>query len=57
MLLTPPLTFACGRFSLIHFVAFDEIDGVVVVLLHAGRDGEDVRIENDVLRRKADLVA
>ena len=26
------------------------------MLLHAGRDGEDVRIENDVLRRKADAI-
>ena len=34
----------------------DEVDRVVVVLLDAGRDGEDVRIENDVLRREADLV-
>ena len=34
----------------------DEIDRVVVVLLHAGRDREDVRIENDVLRREADLI-
>ena len=34
----------------------DEIDGVVVVLLDAGADGEDVGIENDVLGREADLV-
>ncbi len=34
----------------------DEVDGVVVVLLDAGRDGEDVRVEDDVLGRKADLV-
>ncbi len=34
----------------------DEVDGVVVVLLHAGGDGEDVRVEDDVLGRKADLV-
>ena len=33
----------------------DEGDAVVVVLLDAGRDGEDVRIEDDVFRRKADL--
>jgi hypothetical protein len=31
----------------------DEIDGVVVVLLDAGADGEDVRVEDDVLRREA----
>ena len=34
----------------------DEGDAVAVVLLHAGGDGEDVRIEDDVLRRKADAV-
>ena len=32
----------------------DERDGVGVVLLHAGRDGEDVRVEDDVLGREAD---
>ena len=35
---------------------FDEGDAVAVVLLHAGRDGKDVGIEDDVLRRKADAV-
>ena len=34
----------------------DEVNRVVVVLLHAGGDGEDVRIEDDVFGRKADLV-
>ena len=34
----------------------DEVDRVVVVLLEAGGDGEDVRIENDVLRRESRLV-
>jgi hypothetical protein len=34
----------------------EEIDGVVVVLLDAGRDGEDVGIEDDVLGRETDLV-
>ena len=34
---------------------FDEIDRVVVVFLDAGRDGEDVRIEDDVFRRKSDF--
>ena len=34
----------------------DEIDAVAVVLLHAGGDGEDIGIEDDVLGRKADLV-
>src|ERR1700720_3768127 len=31
-------------------------DAIAVVLLHAGGDGKDIRIENNVLRRKADLV-
>jgi len=31
----------------------DEVDGVVVVLLDAGRDGEDVRVEDDVRRLEA----
>ena len=35
---------------------FDEIDAIAVVLFHAGGDGEDVGIEDDVLRREADLV-
>ena len=35
---------------------FEEIDGVVVVLLDAGGDGEDVRVENDVLGREAEGV-
>ena len=34
----------------------DEIDGVIGVLLHAGADREDVRIENDVLRREPDFL-
>ena len=33
----------------------DEIDAVIVVLLDAGGDGEDVGIEDDVFRRKADF--
>ena len=33
----------------------DEGDAVAVVLLDAGRDGEDVRVEDDVLGRKAGL--
>ena len=33
----------------------DEGDAVAVMLLDAGRDREDVRIEDDVLGRKADL--
>ncbi len=34
----------------------DEVDRVVVVLLHAGGDGEDVGVEDDVFGREADLV-
>ena len=34
----------------------DECVGVIVVLLDAGGDGEDVRIKNDVLRREAHLI-
>ena len=34
----------------------DEIDGVVVVLLDAGADGEDVGVEDDVFGREADAV-
>ena len=33
----------------------DEVDAVAVMLLDAGRDGEDVRVEHDVFRRKARL--
>ena len=34
----------------------DEGDAVAVVLLDAGGDGEDVRVEDDVLGREADLL-
>ena len=34
----------------------DEVDAVIVVLLDAGGDGEDVRVENDILRREAGLL-
>ncbi len=34
----------------------DEVDAVAVVLFDAGRHGEDVRIEDDVLGREADLL-
>jgi hypothetical protein len=34
----------------------DEVDRVVVVLLDAGGDREDVRVEDDVLGREADLL-
>ena len=32
----------------------DEIDAVIVVFLDPGRHGEDVRVEDDILRREAD---
>ena len=34
----------------------DEIDAVVVVLFEAGGDGEDIRVEDDVLRREIELL-
>ncbi len=34
----------------------DEVDGVVVVLLHSGGDRQNVRVEDDVFRREADFV-
>ncbi len=34
----------------------DEIHRVVVVFLDAGGDREDIRVEDDVLRREADLL-
>src|SRR3546814_12021492 len=32
----------------------DEVDGIIVMLLEPRRDREEMGIENDVLRRKAD---
>ena len=34
---------------------FDEVERVAIVLLDAGGNGEDIGIEDDVLRRKTDL--
>ena len=34
----------------------DEVDGVAVVLGHAGGHGEDVRVDDDVVRREAGLL-
>ncbi len=34
----------------------DEIDAVIVVLFDAGRDGKDVRVENNVFRPEADFL-
>ena len=53
---TPPETLACGRLALIQRVALMKSSGVVIVLVHAGGDGEYVRVEDDVFRREADLV-
>jgi hypothetical protein len=49
---TPPEIWACGRVSRI-VGRLDEVDAVIVVLFDAGRDGEDVRIEDDVFGREA----
>ena len=53
---TPPETLAWGRLALIQRVARMKSTRVVVVLFHAGGDGEDVGVEDDVFRRKADFV-
>ena len=52
---TPPEIWTCGRVCADLPRRLDEVDAVVVVLLDAGRDGEDVRVEDDVLGRKAGL--
>ena len=45
----PPLTLAPGKLLLDPPRRLDEIHGIIVVLLHPGRDGQDVGIENDIL--------
>ena len=55
-LLTPPLILTPGQRRLDDARRLDEVDGVVVVLLEAGGDGEDVRIEDDVGRIEAGLL-
>jgi hypothetical protein len=35
---------------------FDEVDRVPVMFLDARRHGEDVRVEDDIFRRKTDLL-
>ncbi|MDT4856516.1 hypothetical protein FQZ97_909090 [compost metagenome] len=35
---------------------FNEIDAVIIVLIDAGRDRKDVRIEDDVFRRETNLL-
>ena len=56
MLETPPETLAPGRFCLDPAGGVDEIERVVVVLLDAGGDGQDVGIEDDVVRVEADFI-
>ena len=55
MLLTPPEILAPGQCSFDLPGGLDEVDRVVVVLLDARGDGQDVGVEDDVFRRKADL--
>ena len=45
-----------GELALDRAARLDVGDRVAVVLRHAGGDGEDVRIEDDLLGREADLV-
>ena len=52
----PPLVFAPGQRSLISGSASMNAFANSVVLLDPGRDREHVRVEDDVLRREADLV-
>ena len=46
----------CGRVAVISPRRLDEVDAVIVVLLDAGRHGEDVGVEDDVLGREAGLL-
>ncbi len=46
----------CGSVAVISPRRLDEVDAVVVVLLDAGRDREDVGVEDDVFGREADLL-
>ena len=52
----PPLVFAPGQRSLISGSASMNAFAKFVVLLDPCRDREDVRVEDDVLRREADVV-
>ncbi len=56
MLLTPPETFANGSSCLMRRVASMKLSRVAIVLLNAGADGEDVRIENNVAALEADFL-
>ena len=53
---TPPETLVPGSSALIRRDRLDEVDRVRVVLLDAGADRQDVRIEDDVLGREPDLL-
>ena len=55
-LLTPPQILTPGQAALICRVASMKLTAVVVVLLDAGGDGEDVGVEDDVRRVDADLL-
>ena len=52
---TPPEIWTCGRVRGDLAGRLDEVDAVIVVLLDAGGDGEDVGVEDDVFRREAGL--
>ena len=53
---TPPEMWTCGKRRGDLAGGLDEVDAVIVVLLDAGGDGEDVGVENDVLGREAGLL-
>ena len=53
---TPPETLRVRQVLLDPAGRLDEVDRVVVVLFDAGGDGENVRVEDDVFRREADLL-
>ncbi len=55
ILLTPPETFAQRQCLFDLPRGLDEIERVAVVLLDAGADGENVRVENDVAAGEADF--
>jgi hypothetical protein len=52
ILLTPPLTRAPWQVLLDPTRRFDEIDGVISVLVQTRRDCQDIWIENDIVRWK-----
>ena len=52
----PTADFGAGEILLDPARRVDEVDGVIVVLVHPRGDGEDVGIEDDVLGVEADLV-